>query len=481
MADATDRPRGGGTAADRPAAAGSTEIAATVRDLGKLYRLYDAPQDRLKHMLFWRLGRRYGREFWALRSAAFELYRGEALGIIGKNGSGKSTLLQLMAGILQPTEGVVDVRGRVGALLELGSGFNPEYSGRVNVLTNGAILGIPRQTMERRLDEIAAFADIGQFIDQPVKTYSSGMFVRLAFAVTTAVDSDVLLIDEALAVGDVFFRQRCYQRLLRLRQAGTAIVLVSHAMPEIEQFCDRALLLHEGRVVFLGPAREAVKRYYLLEQEGRTGAGGPLPAPASERSPVVTLAEPPGDWPLAAGLDIAGIHQIANGWARCRAVALSDEHGAPCRVFEQGERACFWYEFEILREIQVPTAGAELVNDKGLIVHGKSTLEDGTPVPERVSSGSRLRVRQDIVLDLAPGEYTFNIGMGALSRQDYERRSRLSHQDLDACLTRVCLLPGVGDFAVVLRRDGQPVQLMHHGVANLAGRCRVTVVPEGRG
>jgi lipopolysaccharide transport system ATP-binding protein len=459
-------------------APGPAEVVATVRDLGKLYRLYDTPPDRLKHMLFSRLGRSYGREFWALRSASFELHRGEALGVIGKNGSGKSTLLQLMAGILQPSEGRVEVRGRVGALLELGSGFNPESSGRENVLTNGAILGIPRQTMEKRLEEIVAFADIGQFIDQPVKTYSSGMFVRLAFAVTTAVDSDVLLIDEALAVGDVFFRQRCYQRLQRLRQQGTAIVLVSHAMPEVEQFCDRALLLHEGRIVFEGPAREAVKRYYLLEQEGRIGARAPAEAaPATGLTAAATDAA--GQWPAGPGLDISGLHQITNGWARCTAVALADRDGAPCRVFEQGEQASFWYEFEILHDLQVPTAGAEIVNDKGLIVHGKSTIERGTEVPDRLPRGSRWRVRQDVVLDLAPGEYTFNIGMGTMTREDYARRGRLSHLDLDARLTRVCLVPGIADFAVVLRREGRPVQLLHHGVADLPGDCRVFTLPEG--
>src|SRR5215471_4788779 len=250
----------------------SDQVVLSVRDLGKVYRLYNHPQDRLKHMLFSRVGRSYGHPFQALSDVSFEVRRGEVVGIIGRNGSGKSTLLQIIAGILVPAAGEVKVSGRVGALLELGSGFNPDFTGRENILLNGAILGVPRADIERRMEQIAAFADIGDFIDQPVKTYSSGMFVRLAFSVTTSLDADVLLIDEALAVGDVFFRQRCYQRLEALRARGVSIVLVSHAMNEVEQFCERALLLDGGRIIFQGPASEAVKRYYLLEQETRPAA-----------------------------------------------------------------------------------------------------------------------------------------------------------------------------------------------------------------
>src|SRR5262249_37626888 len=200
------------------------DVVVAVCNVGKMYRLYDRPQDRLKHQLLGRFGKSFGREFWALRDVSFEVRRGEVLGIIGCNGSGKSTLLQILAGVLQPTTGEARVKGRVAALLELGSGFNLEYTGRDNIFMNGRILDIPQAEMAKRFEEIVAFADIGAFIDQPVKTYSSGMFVRLAFAVTISVDADVLLIDEALAVGDVFFRQKCYQRLERLREQGVAMV-----------------------------------------------------------------------------------------------------------------------------------------------------------------------------------------------------------------------------------------------------------------
>jgi lipopolysaccharide transport system ATP-binding protein len=210
-----------------------------VQGLGKMHRIYQRPQDRLKQMLLSRLGRSWGHEFWALRDVSFEVARGERFGIIGRNGSGKSTLLQIVAGIMAPSAGEVLVGGRVAALLELGSGFNPEFTGRENAIMNGSILGVPAAEMEARLDRIADFADIGEFFDQPVKLYSSGLFLRLAFAVATSVDADLVLIDEALAVGDVFFQQKCYRRLEALRDDGVSVLLVSHSIGGRSRSWDR--------------------------------------------------------------------------------------------------------------------------------------------------------------------------------------------------------------------------------------------------
>ena len=467
------------------AMAPSDDVVVSARGVGKVYRLYDRPQERLKHMLFSRLGRSYGHEFWALRDVDFDVRRGEVLGVIGRNGSGKSTLLQIVAGILQPSAGQVRIEGRVAALLELGSGFNPDCTGRDNVVLNGAILGLSRREIARRVDEIVAFADIGEFIDQPVKTYSSGMFVRLAFAVTTSLDADVLLVDEALAVGDVFFRQKCYQRLAELRARGVAIVLVSHALNEVEQFCQHALLLHGGRVLFQGSAVEVVKRYYLVEQEGRLaaattlGAATTLAAAAPVPSPEVggAAAAPAPPWPdPEACLDLTAVAQASSGQARCTALAVCDADGQPRQAFAQGEMVSFFYEFELSADVDVPTGGVELVSERGIIVHGKSTLESGADVPRGVRRGARLRFRQDIALELAPGEYTFNVGLGALSRDDYDRRARVPHAELDARHARLCLVPAAGRVAVTLRPVGGAVQLMHHGVANLPGSCRVSVV-----
>jgi ABC-type polysaccharide/polyol phosphate transport system ATPase subunit len=241
----------------------SDDIAVSVQNVSKRYLLYDRPQDRLKQSLFWRFGKHYAREFWALRDVSFDLRQGETLGIIGRNGAGKSTLLQIIAGTLAPTEGEVQINGRITALLELGSGFNPEYTGRENVFMNGAILGVPQVEMEQRFDEIVAFADIGEFIDQPVKVYSSGMFVRLAFAVQACVRPDILIVDEALAVGDIGFQRKCYRYTETLKKDfETSIILVTHDTNAVVNYCNRAILLNDGEAIHAGSPQLITELYH---------------------------------------------------------------------------------------------------------------------------------------------------------------------------------------------------------------------------
>lgn len=235
-------------------------VAVLVHDVGKVYHIYDKPQDRLKQSL-WRGYRTFYREFWALRHVNFEMRAGEALGIIGRNGSGKSTLLQIIAGTLMPSEGTVEVNGRVAALLELGSGFNPDFTGRENVYMNGAILGLSKKEMDERFDDIAAFADIGEFLEQPIKTYSSGMLVRLAFAVQVQVQPNILIVDEALAVGDMLFQKRCFQRMEQLRNEGVTLLFVSHDQESIRTLTSKALLLTHGRTTSHGSSAEVVLEY----------------------------------------------------------------------------------------------------------------------------------------------------------------------------------------------------------------------------
>ncbi|MCP9891962.1 ABC transporter ATP-binding protein [Cyanobium sp. Aljojuca 7D2] len=244
-----------------------------VQNLSKCYRIYKHPRDRMLQALWGKTGlgstqATYYREFWALKQLSFEVQRGQTLGVVGRNGSGKSTLLQLICGTLQPTTGVAQVRGRVGALLELGSGFNPEFSGLENVYLNAALLGLRRTEIETKLDQILSFADIGDFVHQPVKTYSSGMAVRLAFAVQAHINPDVLVVDEALAVGDELFQKKCYAHLERLKEQGTSILLVTHSNVQIMQHCDEALLLHKGQAKLIGdPARIIVFYQRLLNAD----------------------------------------------------------------------------------------------------------------------------------------------------------------------------------------------------------------------
>ena len=246
----------------------SSDIAIKVENLSKCYHIYDKPRDRLKQFVAPRLQRltgqtpkQYFREFWALKDVSFEIKKGETVGIIGRNGSGKSTLLQIICGTLSPTGGNVETNGRIAALLEMGSGFNPEFTGRENVYMNAAILGLSPDEIDNKYDDIVAFADIGEFIEQPVKTYSSGMFVRLAFAVQSQVSPDILIVDEALAVGDAKFQAKCFERLRQLKENGTSILLVTHSSEQIVTHCSSAILLNAGLQIEIGTPRKIVNRY----------------------------------------------------------------------------------------------------------------------------------------------------------------------------------------------------------------------------
>jgi len=456
----------------------SDEIAIRVSNLGKCYHIYDAPSDRLKQFVLPRLkrlagrsSRDYFRPFWALKNLSFEVKKGETVGIIGRNGSGKSTLLQILAGTLTPTNGEVNINGRVAALLELGSGFNPEFTGRENVYLNGQILGLSQEEIEARYEQIVEFSEIGEFIDQPVKTYSSGMFVRLAFAVQAHIDASIVIIDEALAVGDIFFRQKCYARLEQLKQAGAAILLVSHSMPDIEQYCERAILLDHGAPLFIGTSVKAAKHYYLLYQSK---------VPVSQPSkPALTKYHSPStedeSWPMDCSFqDASTASQVSNGMARCVRFAVCDTRGHPAFYFSQGDTAVFCFEFLLTEPIATPLGGVVIRNDKGILVHGKGSLEYGINTVDYLPGGTLVRCRQSMELKVGPGEYSFEIGLASIPPEDYRNRSRLSYEELFSRITRICHIPEAGFFSVGLRKIHEGAQLTHHGVADLPGDFTLT-------
>jgi len=247
------------------------DIAIRVENLSKCYQIYDTPRDRLKQFILPRLHhltgqtpRQYFREFWALKDISFDVKKGETIGIIGRNGSGKSTLLQLICGTLSPTSGSITTNGRIAALLELGSGFNPEFTGRENVYMNASVLGLSQEEIDARFDDIAAFADIGDFIEQPVKTYSSGMMMRLGFAVAINIDPQILIVDEALSVGDELFQRKCFSRIEAIKAKGATILFVSHSGSQVVELCDRALLIDAGERLLIGEPKSTVMRYQKL-------------------------------------------------------------------------------------------------------------------------------------------------------------------------------------------------------------------------
>lgn len=258
------------------------DIAIRVSNLSKCYQIYDQPRDRLKQFVLPRLQgivgqppKKYFREFWALKDVSFEVKKGETVGIIGRNGSGKSTLLQMIAGTLNPTCGSITTNGRIAALLELGAGFNPEFSGRENVYLNAALFGLSPKEINDRYIKILHFADIGDFIDQPIKTYSSGMVVRLAFAVSVFIEPDILVVDEALAVGDAAFQLKCFDRLKQLTDSGTTLLFVSHDISMVKNYCEDVIYLQKGEIRAVGTAAEMAELYFFdMRDEQRRGSGG---------------------------------------------------------------------------------------------------------------------------------------------------------------------------------------------------------------
>jgi lipopolysaccharide transport system ATP-binding protein len=467
----------------------SSEIVVDVRNLSKRYEIYESPRDRLKQMIVPPLyeafsntfarnnskaSRVYFREFWALKDVSFQLRQGETMGIIGKNGSGKSTLLQLLAGTLTSTSGTAVVNGRVAALLELGSGFNPEFNGKDNVFLNGRILGLSHREIEERYDEIVSFADIGDFINQPVKTYSSGMFVRLAFAVQAHIDASIVIIDEALAVGDVFFRQKCYARLEQLKASGAAILLVTHSMPDVEQFCDHGLLLDNGSMSFLGTAIEASKRYYLLHQtkaKATTTETYQKPASQAQDDSNEQLFRPD----QRTFLDLDKIVQISDGQAHCSGIALMDTNGAPRNSFYQGERAFFYSEFIADQNFGVPIFGMIIKNDRGIIVHGKNTWQAGLTSDLQANKGCLIRCQYELELCLGPGEYTYELGLTYISLEEWRARDVTSHEKMSALYEIACSMPDAGFFSIGLMPKNEVLTLSHHGIADLPGKMSLSL------
>lgn len=396
----------------------SSDPAITVQDLSKCYQIYETPQDRLKQMLM-RSRRRYYREFWALNGVSLEVGRGETVGIVGRNGSGKSTLLQMICGTLNPTSGSVQTHGKVAALLELGSGFNPEFTGRENVYMSASIYGLTREQVDARFDEIAAFADIGEHIEQPVKNYSSGMYVRLAFAVIAHVDADILVIDEALAVGDAVFTQKCMRFIRKFKATGT-LLFVSHDMSSVLNLCERVIWLHEGKLREAGPAKDIAENYLqytLQEVYGETAAlksidkaDGLSNAASADGEARVDGSGIPLAIDYASTATVTNNLNDANGWKTGSGEIVSVEliklSGDPDGVFVGGELACMKIRAIAHADMQRPIIGF-LVRDRlGQDLLGENTLPITQHDPAPVFAGETIEASFKFRLPMLPnGQY----------------------------------------------------------------------------
>lgn len=384
----------------------SSEVILSVKNVSKRYEIYDKPSKRLWQMLC--AGRHnFFREFWALQDVSFDIRRGESWGIIGRNGAGKSTILKIITGTLQATKGRVERHGKIAALLELGSGFNPEFTGRENVFLNASILGLSRKETEARYKEIIEFADIGRFIDQPVKKYSSGMKVRLAFAVQIMVQPDILIVDEALAVGDMFFQQKCMARMRKLREAGTTLLFVSHSLGTVRNLCDKAVYLDHGRVVAIGDSKTVCNQYQLSEVKKVTSPAAVAPTKNSTAS--VKAATPAKERvflyredPL---VNKRCTERRGSGEVKVMAADFYDASGTRVSEVTSGERIRLVLSFKAMKDIPAGASISTSFRD----IHGKAIA--GVKLPayqvalQAFAKGSKFTVAYDWVLPMTAGDY----------------------------------------------------------------------------
>lgn len=416
----------------------SNDIVIDVGDLSKCYPIYERPQDRLKQSLYPRLGRmvgrppkQYYREFWALRGVSFQVRKGETIGIIGRNGSGKSTLLQMICGTLAQTSGTLHTQGRIAALLELGSGFNPEFTGRENVFMNASLLGLSQEEIEARYDDIIAFADIGDFIEQPIKTYSSGMMVRLAFAVVAHVNADILVVDEALAVGDAFFTQKCMRFLREFMKTGT-VLFVSHDTSAVRSLCSRAIWLEKGIVVEEGPPKEVCENYLEAFYEEQQGHGT-----TTRRRTKKQLPDQPREVILRDQRDSFINHSnlrndleifqfdperaaFGKGGAEIVSVEFRDDDAHPLSWIVGGESVVLRITAQAHQNLYSPIIGFYVKDRLGQPVFGDNTFLSNFESPVACDAGEVLTAEFEFQMPrLAPGDYSITVAIADGTQHDH--------------------------------------------------------------
>lgn len=395
---------------------GNKEIAIAVKNISKKFKLYDNPKARLKEALSFN-GKKYYKEFHALKNISFEVEKGDIVGIIGKNGSGKSTLLKIITGVLNQSEGEVVVKGKIAALLELGAGFNPEYTGMENIYLQGTIMGFTHKEMEAKIEDILEFAEIGEFINQPVKTYSSGMFVRLAFAVATQTLPDILIVDEALAVGDEKFQRKCYSYLEKMRNKGTTILFVSHAMTTVEQICNKGILMESGELIYSGTPKEVIDLYhdriYALDAEE-------LKHLNSKVSQKIEDSEQPSK----NYQDQMANHELK--FNEKREVQISNveicKNDEETFLFDSGDLSSVILTIHnnTSREIQDIIVGFKIRTKQGIEVYGNSTFYfEELPISLKSNESKKIVFKQN--LNLMPGFYylTYAVAKKKLSDMGY--------------------------------------------------------------
>lgn len=416
------------------------EVAISVDNVSKMYKLYDNPMDRLKESLGLSRKKRY-KEHYALHNVSFHVNRGETVGIIGTNGSGKSTVLKIITGVLNPTEGQVHVDGRISALLELGAGFNNEYSGLENVYLNGTMIGFSREEIDARLQDILDFADIGDFIYQPVKTYSSGMFVRLAFAVAINIEPEILIVDEALSVGDVFFQAKCYHKFEEFKKMGKTILFVSHDLGSISQYCDRVILLNKGSKMAEGAPKEMIDLYKKVlvnqaagKEDSEEDKETDVPEKTGKGAGVTrkdSVKEPVGDW-KSCMLISPDIQDYGNGSAKIIDFGIFDEEDQVTNTVYKMKEFTIRMKVRFMETVKNPIFAFSLKDIKGNELTGTNTViekvETGT-----VNKGETVEIAFRQVMRLQGGQYLLQLGCTGFVGEEF----LVYHRLYDSCCIQV--------------------------------------------
>ena len=361
-----------------------SEVAIRVDDVSKLYKLYDKPSDRLKESLGLTRKKLY-KEHYALHNVSFDVKRGETVGIIGTNGSGKSTILKIITGVLNPSGGHVEIDGRISALLELGAGFNMEYTGIENIYLNGTMIGFSREEIDAKMQDILDFADIGDFVHQPVKTYSSGMFVRLAFAVAINIDPEILIVDEALSVGDVFFQAKCYKKFEDFKKMGKTILFVSHDLGSISKYCDRVVLLNRGKKLAEGTPKEMVsmyKRIMVDQDKAEEISAHQMDMSSLEEDDEKEIKEAAceGQWKNHYNLN-PDVDEYGNGAAEIEDFAIIDENGNYTNAIVKGTRFRLKSKVKFKQDVHDPIFTYTFKNIQGVAITGTNTMYEKKDVP----------------------------------------------------------------------------------------------------
>jgi lipopolysaccharide transport system ATP-binding protein len=458
----------------------NNDIVLQVSNLKKRFKIYKSPWGMLKEWVTF--GKRsYHKDFWALKGVSFDIHKGEFVGIIGPNGAGKSTLLRIITDVLRATEGSYRINGRVLSILELSGGTDSDLTGRENVIRSGQMMGFPDGYVEERMERIKEFSELEDFFEQPLRMYSTGMKTRLSFSMFAFMDMDILILDEVLAVGDIFFKQKCFARLAELIERKTAIILVTHSMGIIQHYCNRVILLNNGEKIFDGENAEAIRQFLLVHGENRAKTIGRLVLDEEESLPSLSSGQTDAPvsiteldaWPGDNAFKYNSFPKFrGKGKASLIRMAVMNDQGEPTLVFRQGERLHVYCEFQLKEDVAAPVVNVEIRDRLNLLVHSKNSAQNRAESPSAVSRSGVIRYHQVVTLNLAPDNYVFGLDCFSMPQKDGTPSKKPVFPVAAGNVNRLWRLEQA--FAIaILPGYGAQSESLHGGLCDLPGESQM--------